>query len=659
MVASNALLRAETLTPLEHDAIPRNLDELWAGFDPRREPLGVETLQECEFEGVVLRLIRYDVGTFHGQASKVAGLFCFPAGAQSIPGLLHIHGGGQSCNLDGVIADAKNGYASLSINWGGNALPVPALWDPGRVWKGSQTDWGKFDATHPPQRNAVNHFAGSLAPDAYTMDAVESPRNSNWFVVLMAARRALTFLEQQPQVDAKRLGVYGHSMGGKLTVNLAGIDSRVKAAVASCGGCGEVSLENAKVPGGMKTQVPPLIASCISDNAYIPRIICPVLWLSPTNDFHAIIDHMAWNWRDVPDSRLRLSVTPHRNHAHDDAHALTKHLFFQQHLKQAFVFPETPRLVWEKNPVDGAPVLRVTPDDSRVVRDVQVYDSLDPHPMTRFWRNAGARKQGREWIAHAPLLSLEQPFFAYADVFYETPEQARTIAQPRGSGNSSVYAISSRVLCLGPAQLKSAGIKATDRAERMIDAGDRGWQDWILSNWSHPPLWSASTAKLKDPKWRGPSGAMLQFDIRSTSDNALAIVVGTNAWNAYGNAIPALDYVTLRELKASPDWQTVTVALADLVSHEKKELPLADWQTVTELRLTASYQARSGLRIPAQSKAWQGPREIRNLRWVGGQSNAAPPAGSSIDEKEYQRHFHDGIDRSPEQEKTERSPGAR
>jgi pimeloyl-ACP methyl ester carboxylesterase len=39
----------------------------------------------------------------------------------------------------------------------------------------------------------------------------------------MAARRALTFLEQQPQVDPARLGVYGHSMGGKVAMLFATI----------------------------------------------------------------------------------------------------------------------------------------------------------------------------------------------------------------------------------------------------------------------------------------------------------------------------------------------------------------------------------------------------------------------------------------------------
>ena len=33
-----------------------------------------------------------------------------------------------------------------------------------------------------------------------------------------AARRGITLLEQQPEVDAGRIGLTGHSMGGRLTV---------------------------------------------------------------------------------------------------------------------------------------------------------------------------------------------------------------------------------------------------------------------------------------------------------------------------------------------------------------------------------------------------------------------------------------------------------
>ena len=345
------------------ESIPQNVTELWAGFDPRKDPLETEVLKEWEQEGVVCRVIRYQVGVFKGAPSKVAAFFAFPKGATKLPGLVQLHGGGQSASLESVVADAQHGYASISLNWGGNKLNfgrTPMTYD------GPQTDWGKLDATHPPQRNTVNHFVGALAPDEYTLDAVESPRNSNWFLVLMAARRAITFLEQQPQVDATRIGAYGHSMGGKLTTDLAGIDPRVKAAVPSCGGAGDISEGRSDLPGGLKTKLPPMELACISDNAYIPRITCPVLWLSPTNDFHAHIDNMAWNWRDLPDARTRFSISPHLNHRHTDEHAITQLLWFEEHLKGAdFKMPQTPKLALNLTAPDGVPAITVTPAPSR------------------------------------------------------------------------------------------------------------------------------------------------------------------------------------------------------------------------------------------------------------------------------------------------------
>ncbi|MEN9574827.1 MAG: hypothetical protein RL514_2682 [Verrucomicrobiota bacterium] len=214
--------------PTHAAGIPQSLTELWADFDPRQEPLEIEVLKAWEQEGVVCRLIRFQVGVFKGAPARVAAFYAFPKGGTKLPALVELHGGGQSASLNSVVTYAKRGYAGISINWGGNKLNfggAPVTYD------GPQTDWGKLDATHPPQRNKANHFAGSLAPDEFTLDAVESPRNSNWFLVLMAARRAITFLEQQPEVDAARIGAHGHSMGGKLTTNLAGIDKRIKAAV--------------------------------------------------------------------------------------------------------------------------------------------------------------------------------------------------------------------------------------------------------------------------------------------------------------------------------------------------------------------------------------------------------------------------------------------
>lgn len=54
----------------------------------------------------------------------------------------------------------------------------------------------------------------NLQPDNYSIDSVPSPRNANWFLLTVAARRAITFLEQQPEVDPERIGFPGSRWAG-------------------------------------------------------------------------------------------------------------------------------------------------------------------------------------------------------------------------------------------------------------------------------------------------------------------------------------------------------------------------------------------------------------------------------------------------------------
>lgn len=93
------------------------------------------------------------------------------------------------------------------------------------------TDWGALDAYHASCRyESPEHQFVGLPVDTWTPDAAASPRNSAWFLCALGARRALTFLERQPEADGERLGVYGHSMGGKITVLTAAADWRATCA---------------------------------------------------------------------------------------------------------------------------------------------------------------------------------------------------------------------------------------------------------------------------------------------------------------------------------------------------------------------------------------------------------------------------------------------
>ena len=650
LLATLTSVCAETLPPLKDGKVPQNLDELWAGFDPLKEPLEAEVTKEWEVDGITCQIVRYRVGVFKGQPATVAAFFAAPKGAKSLPGLMHIHGGGQSANLGNVLSDAKRGYASLSLNWGANKMTLAD----GKIYDGLNTDWGALDATHPPQRNKVNHFAGGTAADAFTLDTVDSPRNGNWFLVTLAARRGLTFLQSRPEVDPVRLGVYGHSMGGRLTTQLTGIDSRVKAAVPSCGGSGDLTATLEEMPGGERSKRSPRDLETISENPYIRRLAVPTLWFSPTNDFHAHMDNMAWTWRGVPDALLRLSMSPHFNHRHDPASALTQHLWFETYLKgKTGLVSATPKIALELGPT---PKVVVTPDASLPCQTVRIYYTQDVHELTRHWRSAEVRQDNGRWVAEAPLMDPTQPLFAYASAVYATPEEYRKLPTAPGVANSDTYYFSSREAWATASQLRAAGAQATDQPERLITADSADWSDWYLLNWGHPDLWSLYTRKVKDPKWRGPKGAKLRFEIKAREASWLAVKFMSNDWGAFA-AGPKAEYAAIKELKVTDGRATVEVDLADLRPLGATNSKLADWSTLTEIGITPSIPAELKTPDMKAAKSWTRGTDpaIRNLRWEGGDYGLTQRPPVTLTEAERTKAFNDAIKASLEQEKKDKA----
>ena len=80
----------------------------------------------------------------------------------------------------------------------------------------------------------------TLAPDYpnfgdYQFDPYTHGYASATMKAITNHQRALDVLAAMPQVDKKRLGTIGHSLGGHNSLFLAAFDSRVKVAVTSCG----------------------------------------------------------------------------------------------------------------------------------------------------------------------------------------------------------------------------------------------------------------------------------------------------------------------------------------------------------------------------------------------------------------------------------------
>jgi len=80
----------------------------------------------------------------------------------------------------------------------------------------------------------------TLAPDYpsfgdYVYDFAKSPHASGSIKAVWNNMRAVDLLQALPEVDGKRIGCIGHSLGGHNSLFSAAFDARLQAAVTSCG----------------------------------------------------------------------------------------------------------------------------------------------------------------------------------------------------------------------------------------------------------------------------------------------------------------------------------------------------------------------------------------------------------------------------------------
>ncbi len=587
-----------TVIRADEPKAPATVKELWADFDPRKDELDAKVVRQWEKDGIVYRYVTFHIGTFKGTPARMAAFFAFPKGAKKLPGLLHIHGGGQRAFLNEVEFYARRGYACLSINWGGREMENVQEGDP-------NTDWGAVD---PTQKNVPGYF--NLKPGEKYLDPFESPRNNNWYLLTLGARRGLTFLEQQPEADPDKLGVYGHSMGGNLTVYVAGTDNRVKAAAPSVGGSG-FRTERWPLLPQVKLETPngdvKLFNATIGFESYAPLIQSPLLWLGSTNDFHGIMDDTYRTGELIPHKTVRYSFTPHMNHRFTPEFAVTRPLWFDQYLKSSFTFPKTPDSKLVLATEDHVPELQVTPDLSQMVADVHIYYSVDPDPRARFWRSADAKRNKDVWTAKLPILAVDQPLFAFANVAYGLKkEESEPFARP-----TERFAISSMVHTVVPLELERATVVATDNPSPVIDDFSHGWQDWYLLEAGNPHHWEFSTRKLTDPKWQGQTGQRLALEVQAEQPNELVIVLTENFFRSYRGK--SQEFVAVVKLNGGVDTQTVTLEPKDFRTSDGEGM--SSWKNVDLLSLRA-YFDKGGKSLG--SKSWAGRQPtFRKLWWQG------------------------------------------
>jgi len=208
------------------------------------------------------------------------------------------------------------------------------------------------------------------------------------------------------------------------------------------------------------------------------------------------------------------------------------------------------------------------------------------NPKNRFWRSAAGRLSEGVWRASLPILDVNQPLFAYANVHY-----------------ASGICLGTSLLTTTPAAL--GRVMATDAHSLLIDDFAQGIGDWVTRSPATDPIPPVPsllraakgpdgqpgitvtraipilTHKVGDPKWRGPDGAALQLQVFVRTARELKIVLHEEDFTRHWKQFTAR--VTLQPGQA---WQTLTLGAEDFQT-DKGEKP-ANWRKVNLLEINSA-----------------------------------------------------------------------
>lgn len=459
---------AETFTPYKAGGVPQSVIDLWKDYDARKESLDVQVVEEWKVDGIVTRYVTFKVGTFKGADSRIAAYYSFPDNGRKNAAFVWSHGGGQRAEKNRGIYFAKQGFATVDINWLGRPM------EPGID---VNTDWGKVDPTQGPRfysKALRKGWKRNLQPDEHSIDPVPSPRNSNWFLLTVAARRAITFLEQQPEVDPDRIGLSGFSMGGMITA-LTAIDSRLKAVVPFVGGTG---FKYVDFPGGIEgSSIRPhfqdleLYKRTIDASAYWPLVQCPVLFISSSNDFHSAFERIYQSMALLPHQNWRVSTNIHQNHGPGPEQWVLLNGWFNQYLKGIDQnIPVTPPSTFSVDA--GKATFSVTPADHDRLVGTEIYFSYDPNARTRFWNRADAKRSGKSWSVEVPVHD-DLPLYVFALCRYRLQQ---TVQLERGE--TSTFALNSVERSVVPESVNLESLAKIPKTRTVFEDFRNGIQDW-------------------------------------------------------------------------------------------------------------------------------------------------------------------------------------
>ena len=238
----------------------------------------------------LVREVYYEGEPFQGKPTRVFAYYGKPEGAGPFPAVLLIHGGGGKAFADWAEIWAKRGYVAIAMDLAGHG-PDAKLPDGG-----------------PNQDDTVKFRDFTIADGDY--------KNMWTYQAIAAILRGHALLAVQPEVDANRIAATGISWGGYLTCILAGVDTKLRAAVPVYG-CG--FLHESSCWKGIFDKMTPEHRSrwvaLFDPSRHVGRATCPMLFVNGTNDFAYPLDSYEKTYR-LPKGVVSTSITIERPHGH-------------------------------------------------------------------------------------------------------------------------------------------------------------------------------------------------------------------------------------------------------------------------------------------------------------------------------------------------------
>ncbi len=513
--------------------------EVWKDYDPNQGAYEEDIVKQWDDGNTHFKDV-YISAYVSGQKIRMFCQYAAEKGAAQLPAMLCIHGwmGSSAINREFL----KRGYAVMSYDYCGD--------DNQRT---------KNITKYPPALKHGNMLLNKNIP----RPNVRATSDYLWDAL---ARRAVSYLASQPEVDEDRLGANGFSYGGTVVWSL-GMDRRVKA-IASFHGVGWNKFHRGRVhkydlkPSGEKpSEEDEVYMAGIAPEAYPPYIHCPVLFLNGSNDHHGNQDRSYDTLNRLPKGLPWACAQQVRGHHQTDTIRHDLYLWMDKWVKgEDIVWPDNPNSEIKLGK-DGVPLFVLNPDSPEEVESVEIYYALkEPFNTNRNWRNTEAVKVERVWTAKMPIVDPQMYLFAYANVRYK-----------------STIVLSSDFEAVVPARIGKA--IATDKTALIMYQGSDGpgcWAPPVIEavgpdgikgfKPSHTSFW---TDQPNDPKWQAPEGSGLRFKVFSKETNTLTIKAG--------------HFSTEVTIKGVDQWQTVDVQSKTLKNHFDKS-PLASWNRAKTLR---------------------------------------------------------------------------